>query len=116
MELPQNYDTIVQQTSLSGGQKQRVCISRAILANSPILLLDEATAALDTESEQLVQQSLEEVRHGRTAVLVAHRLSTVKNADRILVFKDGSIHESGTHQELLAQSGVYADLVNFQLQ
>ena len=102
---------IVQQTSLSGGQKQRICISRAILMNSPILLLDEATAALDTESEQLVQQSLETVRHGKTAIVVAHRLATVMNADRILVFKDGKIHESGTHNELLKKEGLYADLV-----
>ncbi|KAK8875498.1 hypothetical protein M9Y10_005664 [Tritrichomonas musculus] len=116
MELPQNYDTVVQQTSLSGGQKQRICISRAILMNSPILLLDEATAALDTESEQLVQQSLETVRHGKTAIVVAHRLATVMNADRILVFKDGKIHESGTHKELLKQDGLYADLVKFQLE
>ncbi|KAK8875500.1 hypothetical protein M9Y10_005666 [Tritrichomonas musculus] len=116
MELPQNYDTVVQQTSLSGGQKQRICISRAILINSPILLLDEATAALDTESEQLVQQSLETVRHGKTAIVVAHRLATVMNADRILVFKDGKIHESGTHKELLKQDGLYADLVKFQLE
>lgn len=116
MELPQNYDTIVQQTSLSGGQKQRICISRAILMNSPILLLDEATAALDTESEQLVQQSLETCRQGKTAIVVAHRLATVMNADRILVFKEGKIHESGTHKELLSKGGIYADLVKFQLE
>lgn len=116
MELPQNYDTIVQQTSLSGGQKQRICISRAILLNCPILLLDEATAALDTESEQLVQQSLETCRRGKTAIVVAHRLATVMNSDRILVFKDGKIHESGTHQELIQKNGIYADLVKFQLE
>jgi ABC-type multidrug transport system fused ATPase/permease subunit len=102
--------------SLSGGQKQRICISRAILANTPILLLDEATAALDTESEQLVQESLERFRHGKTAIVVAHRLATVKNADRILVFQGGKIAESGTHDELLARSGIYADLIKFQLQ
>lgn len=116
MEIPNNYSARVQQTSLSGGQKQRICISRAILANTPILLLDEATAALDTESEQLVQQSLEEVRKGKTAILVAHRLATVIHADRIFVFKDGKIAESGTHQQLLAQEGMYADLVKYQLQ
>ena len=87
-ELPNQYDTFVAQTSLSGGQKQRLCISRAIVADTPILMLDEATAALDTESEQLVQQSLEVFRHGKTAIVVAHRLSTVKNADRILVFQN----------------------------
>jgi ABC-type multidrug transport system fused ATPase/permease subunit len=116
MELPDNYDTVVQQTSLSGGQKQRICISRAILQNTPIMLLDEATAALDTQSEQLVQQSLERVRHGKTAILVAHRLATVINADVIFVFKEGHIEETGKHLELLAKEGLYADLVRFQLQ
>lgn len=116
MDLPENYDTIIQQTNLSGGQKQRICIARAILANTPILMLDEATAALDTESERLVQQSLENFRHGKTAIVVAHRLSTVKNADRIFVFQNGKIVETGKHEELLEQSGIYADLVKFQLQ
>jgi ABC-type multidrug transport system fused ATPase/permease subunit len=116
MELPEGYKTIVQQTSLSGGQKQRICISRAILADSPILLLDEATAALDTQSEQLVQQSLEQFRRGKTAICVAHRLATVVTADRIFVYKDGMIVETGTHQELLEQNGLYLDLVKYQLQ
>jgi ABC-type multidrug transport system fused ATPase/permease subunit len=116
MELPDLYNTSVQQTSLSGGQKQRICISRAILANAPILLLDEATAALDTESEQLVQQSLETFRQGKTAILVAHRLATVRNANRIIVFKDGHVEETGTHDALLAQNGLYSDLIRFQLQ
>jgi ABC-type multidrug transport system fused ATPase/permease subunit len=84
--------------------------------NAGIMLLDEATAALDTESEQLVQQSLELVRPGKTAILVAHRLPTVINADAIFVFKDGQIVETGTHSELLARPGLYADLVRFQLQ
>ena len=116
MEMPENYESMVQQTSLSGGQKQRICISRAILANCPILLLDEATAALDTESEQLVQQSLETFRQGKTAILVAHRLATVIHADRIFVFKEGHIEETGTHSELLAKNGIYSDLVKYQLQ
>lgn len=116
MELPENYKTMVQQTSLSGGQKQRICISRAILSPSPILLLDEATAALDTESEQLVQQSLETFRHGKTSILVAHRLATVIHADRIFVFQDGHIAETGKHEELLEKGGIYADLAKFQLQ
>ncbi|OHS94664.1 ABC transporter family protein [Tritrichomonas foetus] len=116
MEIPNNYQALVQQTSLSGGQKQRICISRAIMKNSPVLLLDEATAALDTESELLVQQSLEQFRKGKTAIMVAHRLATVINADRILVFQEGHIVEEGTHQELLTHDGIYADLVKFQLQ
>ena len=116
MEMPDNYNSIVQQTSLSGGQKQRICISRAILANTPILLLDEATAALDTESERLVQESLERFRQGKTAILVAHRLATVRHADRILVFQDGHIAEEGTHKELLEKNGLYTNLVKYQLQ
>jgi ABC-type multidrug transport system fused ATPase/permease subunit len=116
MALPDNYRTIVQQTSLSGGQKQRICISRAILANTPILLLDEATAALDTESEQLVQESLEKFRKGKTALIVAHRLATVMHADRIFVISNGKVVEEGTHQSLMEKNGYYADLVNFQLQ
>jgi ABC-type multidrug transport system fused ATPase/permease subunit len=116
LEQPRNYDTVVQQTSLSGGQKQRICISRAILMNAPVLLLDEATAALDTESEQYVQQSLETVRQGKTAIMVAHRLATVLSADRIFVFKSGHVEESGTHEELLEQGGIYSDLVRFQLE
>ena len=116
MELDDNYKTMVHQTSLSGGQKQRICISRAILQPTPILLLDEATAALDTESEQLVQESLESFRHGKTSIMVAHRLATVVHADRILVFQDGKIVEEGTHKELLERNGIYADLAKFQLQ
>lgn len=116
MELPDNYRTMVAQTSLSGGQKQRICISRAILSPTPILLLDEATAALDTESEQLVQQSLETFRHGKTSIMVAHRLATVTHADEILVYQDGKIAERGPHKELVKQNGIYADLVKYQLQ
>ncbi|OHT11402.1 ABC transporter family protein [Tritrichomonas foetus] len=115
MEMPENYSSLVQQSSLSGGQKQRICISRAILSNVPILLLDEATAALDTESEQLVQQSLEQFRKDKTVIIVAHRLATVKHADRILVFKGGHIVEEGTHDSLMEKNGVYSDLVKHQL-
>ncbi|KAH0786261.1 ABC transporter family protein [Histomonas meleagridis] len=115
-QLPDGYQSIVHQTSLSGGQKQRICISRAILANSPILLLDEATSALDTESERLIHESLEKFRNDRTVILVAHRLATVMNADKILLFKDGQVIEEGTHQELMARNGFYANLVKYQLQ
>lgn len=116
MELPDNYRTLVAQTSLSGGQKQRICISRAILSPTPILLLDEATAALDTESEQLVQQSLESFRQGKTSIMVAHRLATVTHADEILVYQDGKIAERGPHKDLVELGGIYANLVKFQLQ
>ena len=116
MEMPENYKSIVEQSSLSGGQKQRICISRAIVAHAPILLLDEATAALDTESEKLVQQSLEQFRKGKTAIIVAHRLSTVMNADKIFVFSHGKVVETGNHKQLIELGGIYADLVKFQLQ
>ena len=109
------YDVQTGPTKLSGGQKQRICISRAILSNKPIMLLDEATAFLDSESESIVQRSLAELRRGRTSVIIAHRLATVRDADRILVFRSGKIVESGTHEELLERQGIYADLVMFQI-
>ena len=99
---------------LSGGQRQRLCIARAILLNPPLLILDEATSALDTESEKLVQQALEKVMEGRTAIVIAHRLSTVKNADTIIVLNQGQIEEKGTHQELFEQKGEYFKLCNMQ--
>lgn len=99
-------------SQLSGGQRQRVSIARAILKNAPILLLDEATSALDNESERLVQQALENLMHGRTSIIVAHRLSTIEQADRIIVMDDGKIIEEGSHSELLAKQGYYAALSN----
>jgi ATP-binding cassette subfamily B protein len=115
--LPEGYDTIVgpRGTKLSGGQRQRVAIARAILANPRILLLDEATSALDSESERQVNEALERLMHGRTSLVIAHRLSTVRHADKILVFNHGKIVESGTHEQLLLQDATYKLLVETQL-
>jgi ATP-binding cassette subfamily B protein len=115
-DLPEGYDTIVRErgSRLSGGERQRIAIARALLKNPPILILDEATSALDVESEHLIQRALKALLHGRTAFVIAHRLSTVRNADRIVVIKDGEIVEAGNHNELLAQGGYYASLLNKQ--
>ena len=112
MSLPSGYDTYVGErgVKLSGGQKQRISIARVFLKNPPILILDEATSALDNESERIVQRSLEELAVGRTSVIVAHRLSTIKSADKIVVVTADGIAEEGTHEELLARGGEYADL------
>jgi ATP-binding cassette subfamily B protein len=117
MGLPEGYDTIVRErgSRLSGGQRQRIAIARALLKNPPILILDEATSALDTESEHLIQRALKTLLRGRTAFVIAHRLSTVRDADRIVVIKDGEITESGNHTELLAKCGYYAALISRQL-
>ena len=116
MELPNGYDTEVGErgVKLSGGQKQRISIARAFLKNPSILILDEATSALDNVTEMQVQKALSELSVGRTTLVVAHRLSTVKNADEILVVSDGEITERGTHEELIQKGGVYAELYRYQ--
>jgi subfamily B ATP-binding cassette protein MsbA len=117
-DMPEGYDTRVGESGLrlSGGQKQRIAIARAMLKNAPILLLDEATSALDTASEQKVQAALTRLMQGRTSLVIAHRLSTIMHADRIYVMADGQVAESGTHDELLAANGVYADLYQKQFE
>lgn len=116
MELEKGYDTYVGErgVKLSGGQKQRISIARAFLKNPPVLILDEATSSLDTQSEKIVQQSLELLSDNRTAFIIAHRLSTIKNADKILVLTDNGIEEQGTHEELIKRNGTYASLYNTQ--
>ncbi|SDF11214.1 ABC transporter transmembrane domain-containing protein [Limimaricola pyoseonensis] len=114
--LPQGYDSQVGERGvmLSGGQKQRIAIARAILRDAPVLLLDEATSALDAESERLVQRAVDELARGRTTLIVAHRLATVKKADRILVFENGRIVAQGSHDDLVAEGGLYARLARLQ--
>ena len=114
--MPKGYDTLVGERglTLSGGQRQRIGIARAIIRNTPILILDEPTAALDTESERLVIQGLEQLMKGRTVITIAHRLSTIRDANKIIVLKDGIVAEQGTHDELLALAGVYAELHRIQ--
>ena len=118
MQLPAGYDTDIGQrgVKLSGGQKQRLSIARVFLKNPPILIFDEATSSLDNESEKAVQESLERLADNRTTLVIAHRLSTVRNAQRILVLTDNGIDEEGTHEELIALNGTYASLYNVQLE
>ncbi len=102
--------------NLSQGQKQQLTIARAMIADKPILILDEATSSIDTRTEQKIQQAMDELMKGRTSFVIAHRLSTIKNADLILVLKDGDVIESGNHEELMRQNGFYAELYNSQFE
>jgi len=114
--MPHGYDSVVGERgdTLSGGQRQRIGIARAVIRNSPIMILDEPTAALDTESERLVIEGLERLMKGRTVIMIAHRLSTLRNADKIIVIKDGVVAEEGSNEELLKRGGVYAELHRIQ--
>lgn len=114
--LPQGYDTIVGERGqkLSGGQRQRIAIARAVLKNPPILILDEATSAVDNETEGAIQRSLEKITQNRTTIAIAHRLSTIRNADRIYVMEHGELVEQGRHETLLAQQGIYTSLWRVQ--
>ncbi len=114
--LPQGYDTMIGErgVKLSGGQKQRLAIARAVLRDAPILILDEATSAVDTQTERLIQEALERLMVGRTTVVIAHRLSTIRKADQIVVLGDSGVLERGTHHELVRRGGVYAGLARAQ--
>jgi subfamily B ATP-binding cassette protein MsbA len=117
LDLPRRYDTVIGErgSRLSGGQRQRIAIARAILKDPPILILDEATSALDTQSEALVQEALSNLMKGRTTLVIAHRLATVRRADNILVIDGGEVKETGTHEELLKRpGGVYKRLYELQ--
>jgi len=116
--LPEGYHMVLNEevTNISQGQKQLLTIARAILANRPMLILDEATSSVDTHTEILIQRAMDNLMRGRTSFIIAHRLSTIRNADLILVMRDGNIIEQGTHDELLAQGGFYAELYNGQFE
>jgi len=118
MKLPKGYDTLIGERGviLSGGQRQRLSLARALLKDAPILILDEATSSLDTESERLVQQAIDRLMKGRTVVVIAHRLSTIRHADRIVVLDNGKVVQVGTHDELLEKGGMYAELYHMQFE
>ena len=112
--LPEGLDTKISESSLSQGQKQLLCITRVMLCLPPMLILDEATSSIDTRTEMLIQEAFDRLMQGRTSFIVAHRLSTIRNADEILVMKDGSIIEQGTHEQLMKKGGFYHTLYSSQ--
>ena len=113
--LPKGYDTVLDDSvTLSVGQKQLLTIARALLKDAPLLILDEATSSVDTRTEELIQRAMDHLMEGRTSFVIAHRLSTIRNADLILVMRDGNIIEQGSHDQLMAENGFYADLYNSQ--
>jgi subfamily B ATP-binding cassette protein HlyB/CyaB len=116
LEMSEGYDTVVEEqgSNLSGGQRQRIAIARALLPNPKILILDEATSALDYESERVIQEQMGKIAKGRTVIIIAHRLSTVRHCDRIYVIDQGHVIETGTHDELLSSEGYYARLYSYQ--
>lgn len=116
MALPNGYDTVIGESgaTLSGGEKQRISIARAILKDTPIIILDEATSSVDPENEAELQQAIEKLTEDKTVIIIAHRLKTVRNAQQIVVIANGGIAQRGTHQELMTQPGIYADFVNIR--
>ena len=115
--LPMGYDTAINEAlNLSEGQKQQLTIARAMIKDSPLLILDEATSSVDTRTELVIQATMDRLTVGRTSFVIAHRLSTIRNADVILVMRDGDIVEQGNHEELLAKNGFYAELYNSQFE
>ena len=113
--MPEGVDTVInEQSNLSTGQRQLITIARAMIKDPPVLILDEATSSVDTRTEKVIQAALDKLMAGRTSFIIAHRLSTIQKADLILVLKDGDIAETGTHDELLAMNGVYAELYQSQ--
>ena len=115
-KLPDGYDTVIGEggATLSGGEKQRISIARCILKDAPIVILDEATASVDTDNESYIQEAISELVKGKTLLVIAHRLNTIQNADQILVIDNGQIAQQGTHEELLKQPGIYQDFVNIR--